>query len=204
MKLAKQMIKSAKEAGASLSKFQLYDAEEDKGKPHYEWVKKAELNFVQAKELFNYGESIGMEIFFSVFHPMYVEWCERIGVKRYKLACDFSDEATIWAVLNTRKPFYCSVLVNGRKWAVQNLLCVPSYPAHPSDLHLNLLDYFSGYSDHTIGLDACKIALARGAGIIEKHFILDRSIPSPEKDWAMDLKDLIELVRFEKVCQESL
>ena len=32
-----------------------------------------------------------------------------------------------------------------------------------------------GYSDHTIGIDMCLIAISRGAQIIEKHFTLDKS-----------------------------
>ena len=32
-----------------------------------------------------------------------------------------------------------------------------------------------GYSDHTIGIDTCLLAIARGAKIIEKHFTLDKS-----------------------------
>ena len=32
-----------------------------------------------------------------------------------------------------------------------------------------------GYSDHTIGIDTCLIAISRGAKVIEKHFTLDKS-----------------------------
>ena len=34
---------------------------------------------------------------------------------------------------------------------------------------------FYGYSDHTIGIDACLIAISRGAKMIEKHFTLDKT-----------------------------
>ena len=30
--------------------------------------------------------------------------------------------------------------------------------------------FFSGYSDHTIGISACLYAVSKGAKIIEKHF----------------------------------
>ena len=29
---------------------------------------------------------------------------------------------------------------------------------------------FDGYSDHTLGIEMCLIAISRGAKIIEKHF----------------------------------
>ena len=35
-------------------------------------------------------------------------------------------------------------------------------------------DYY-GYSDHTIGIETCLLAISRGAQIIEKHFTLDKS-----------------------------
>ena len=37
----------------------------------------------------------------------------------------------------------------------------------------NEYNVISGYSDHCIGWEACKIAVAMGAKIIEKHFTLD-------------------------------
>ena len=34
---------------------------------------------------------------------------------------------------------------------------------------------YDGYSDHSIGIETCLIAISRGAKIIEKHFTLDKS-----------------------------
>ena len=210
---AKEMIRMAKECGAGLSKFQLFDSSDDKGKPHYAWVKAHELTYEQAKELFDYGASIGQEVFFSVFGVQYVEWCERIGVKRYKLAYGESENlhhAKMHA-LDTLKP----VLLSRRGLMDTNtyippdrryLYCTPKYPALPTQFYLNQVSFtsFSGISDHTIGLDVAKIALARGAKIIEKHFCLEHNPDYPDDAWSMTPADLKELVRFEKVVQECL
>jgi len=209
------MISSAKQNGAGLVKFQLYNAEDDKKEPHYEWVKKAELTFDQAKELFDYGASIGMEVFFSIFGVKYMDWCEKIGVKRYKIACGMRDKEILKAIKNTGKELIIStagtpediasvtsfdeIMEHNIKW----LYCPPGYPSNPVKLSQVNFGYY-GLSDHSIGLDASKIAISRGAQIIEKHFILDRSIPSPESPWSMTPSELAELVRWEKVCQESL
>jgi sialic acid synthase SpsE len=59
------------------------------------------------------------------------------------------------------------------------LWCLSKYPCEPKDLK-NLPKNFNnslydGYSDHSIGIETCLIAIARGAKIIEKHFTLDKS-----------------------------
>ena len=56
-----------------------------------------------------------------------------------------------------------------------------------------------GYSDHTVGNDACVIAAALGARILEKHFTLDHDF-SPFRDHQLsaepaELSDLVERVR---------
>ncbi len=63
---------------------------------------------------------------------------------------------------------------------------------------------FDGFSDHTIGLDCAKIALARGAEIIEKHFTLDKSMYGPDHCLSMTPDELKELVRWEGICKECL
>lgn len=63
------------------------------------------------------------------------------------------------------------------------LHCVSNYPT--ADEHANLRaiaalrgllapEIALGYSDHTLGIDACMLAAALGAAIIEKHFTLDK------------------------------
>ncbi len=212
MALAKRMILSAKTNGAGLVKSQLYNAEDDKGKPNYDLIKKAELTFEQAKDLFDYGESIGIEVFFSVFGVQYVDWCERIGVKRYKLACEYREAEVVEAIAQTGKPVIISTRGDKRLPGSVNqpiwLYCIPDYPATIQDMPIfhdtDDWPYYNGFSDHTVGIDAAKIAIARGASIIEKHFILDRNSPAPDAPWSMTPGELAELVRWERVCKEAL
>ena len=60
------------------------------------------------------------------------------------------------------------------------LHCVSSYPAPDAEANLAAIPLLSrelgcliGYSDHTLGTEACVAAVALGARIIEKHFTLD-------------------------------
>jgi len=198
-----------KETGADLLvKFQLFDAEDDKGKPHYQWVKDHQLSYEQADMLFNFGKDCGIEVFFSVFGVKYVDWCERIGVKRYKVAAD------VFFRFVTDKPVIKSVHDYADLLRFQTvdavLYCPEGYPAKrmyffPGDFqeHDGYITY-QGFSDHAIGLDAAKIALARGAQIIEKHFLLEHNPAFPDNDWSMTQYDLFELVRWEKICRSVL
>jgi sialic acid synthase SpsE len=62
---------------------------------------------------------------------------------------------------------------------IQYLWCLSKYPTHPNDLKNLPKNFnnsiFSGYSDHSIGIETVLIAITRGAKIIEKHFTLDKS-----------------------------
>ncbi len=205
--MARQMIFSAKENGADLVKFQLFDAEDDKGKPWYEWVKLHELTFDQAKMLFDFGRRLGIEIFFSVFGVKFVGWCENIGFKRYKVACNFRDNLTLGAIKSTGKQVIISMesldSIDFRDFChIKRLYCVPKYPVKPVDINLRFIDDFEGFSDHTIGMDIAKIALGRGSQIIEKHFCLDRNSQAPDIAWSMIPEELRELKRWETLCNQ--
>ena len=218
MVIAKLLIKQAKEGGADLAKFQLYDTDNDfpftehvKGSMIYELGKEAELSFEQANELFCYGQEVGIEVFFSVFNVERVKWCEEIGVKRYKVAYSKRLDKPLMKLLITKgKLIYISLGFAiggmGEGQQLHYLFCIPQYPAPIGALHFSEGDFterYRGFSDHTIGLDASKIALARGAEIIEKHFALDHQT-GVDAPWSMDYEELKELKRWENVCKEVL
>lgn len=56
--------------------------------------------------------------------------------------------------------------------------CVSSYPCPKDNLNISFISklkkdiFITGYSDHSIGIDACVYAYSLGANIIEKHFTL--------------------------------
>jgi N,N'-diacetyllegionaminate synthase len=65
------------------------------------------------------------------------------------------------------------------------LHCVCAYPAPPGEVNLRAIPRMAaelgvpvGWSDHTLGPDACLAAAAIGARIIEKHFTLDKNFSS--------------------------
>ena len=86
------------------------------------------------------------------------------------------------------------------------LHCVSLYPtgltqANLSTMH-TLRDRFgltTGYSDHTLGIEAALVALGMGARILEKHFTLDKA-KSTFRDHALSA-DPLEMRRLAKVVR---
>lgn len=210
MDLARKLIALAKDNGADLAKLQLYDTNKLSKAPFrtkdvLKIVAEGELNKEQATDLFDYGASIGIEVFFSVADVERVGWCEEMGVRRYKIATTMRDSDTLNAVAKTGKPIIISsqTLFLSSLNIEANLYCVPQYPTLIEDVDFELMSYFDGFSDHTIGLDAAKIALTGGARVIEKHFAIDRET-GIDALWSMTPAELKELVGFSQdVCDSS-
>lgn len=207
MKLARTLIRLAKQNGADLAKFQLFDSQKYYGHPV-----KAELTKDQAFKLFEYGKQQSIEVFFSVFDVERVKWCEEMGVARYKVAsCMNHSRPLIDAVVATQKEF--SLSCHRREDAyvpesskIARLYCVALYPAELKYFHFGKIEFpseFQGLSDHSVGLDVCKMAIARGAGIIEKHFAIDHKT-GVDAEWSMTPTELRELRKFCDTVQKAL
>ena len=82
------------------------------------------------------------------------------------------------------------------------LHCIGAYPTPDDQACLSLIPFYNekykmpiGYSDHTVGLLAPLAAVGMGAVVIEKHFILDDSIPGGDRALSLTPKRMNELVR---------
>jgi N-acetylneuraminate synthase len=61
-----------------------------------------------------------------------------------------------------------------------------------------------GHSDHTPDLYTCFAAVALGAKIIEKHVILDKNQPGPDRDVSIEFSELSKLVDGIRKIEVSL
>lgn len=112
MQLARCLIEEAAAAGADVAKFQFFDISKYFG-PEFEWYDacmKARLDFEQASALKAHCDAVGIEFCASAFDVEGVEWCERLGVTRHKLAsrCIRQDDV-IQAMADTGKPMIVSL-----------------------------------------------------------------------------------------------
>jgi sialic acid synthase SpsE len=178
--LSYELMRQAKLAGADIAKFQLG------------WrAKTEEMNHITPEilmQLKRWSEYLGIELMFSVFTIEAYELLKPFDLPRYKIASRTVKEnpSLVERIINEGKPTIISLGMwegIGVPWKgrqnVTYLWCRSKYPCEPWDL-VGLPNTFNGepfvgYSDHTIGIDAAFLAIARGASIIEKHFTLDKS-----------------------------
>lgn len=91
------------------------------------------------------------------------------------------------------------------------LHCVVAYPTPSEEANLRAIQTIAGlgatvgYSDHTLGLDACPLAVAFGARVIEKHFTLDKNL-SDYRDHKLsaDPMEFSELVRRIRITEQMI
>ena len=205
IKLAKKMIEEAKACGADIAKIQLYDTDKIK-KPwqsRYFELKFSEIDFNEAKEIKEHCDKVGIEFMASAFDTERVEWLEKLGVKRHKIASrNIYDKELIRSMEKTGKPIIASLGLYKEDFfpKIKNcdfLYCVSEYPAT-----IKLKDFpitfnkYNGFSDHTNGMFWAKEAILRGAKIIEKHFTLNKSIPGCDQECSAEPVELRDFIRF--------
>lgn len=186
------------------------------GQTLYELYKQAYTPFEWHEELFAHARYLGIGIFSSPFCARGVELLEKLECPMYKIASfEITDIALISLVASTSKPIIISTGIATRELILDALEaceragnsditllhCVSEYPAKLEDANIlampNLARYGVKYglSDHTIGTsegdrgcaDLCAIlAASLGASMIEKHFIISRSLGGVDSHFSME------------------
>lgn len=174
----------------------------------YNLYKKAYTPWEWQPKLKKIAEDEGLICFSSPFDNTAVDFLEKMNVPAYKIASfEITDIPLIEYTASKMKPMIISTGIAGLadiEEAVQAcrrmgndmiilLKCTSSYPAPIEDANLltipNMRDIFAvevGLSDHTMGSAASIAAVALGAKVIEKHFILDRNIGGPDAPFSME------------------
>lgn len=183
----------------------------------YNLYKQAYTPWEWHQKLFDFARSIDIDIFSSPFDKSAVDFLEQFNPSAYKIASfEITDYELIKYTASKMKPIIISTgiatideiqdAVDICKAVGNNdiilLKCTSAYPAKLEDMNLamikNLTDTFgvlSGLSDHTLGTVAPVVATTFGAKIIEKHFILDKSIGGPDAAFSLDKQEFKTLVK---------
>ncbi len=176
-----ELIKQSKISGANICKFQLG------------WRDKPDeinqLDLEKVNQIITWCSYFDVEPMFSIVSKKAYDIFKQTNLKKIKIASRSLkfDLNLVQKIVeeNEDKKIYISLGMWEEKRLPFNqknidyLFCVSKYPTFSEDLKKFpkkfSKDNFVGYSDHTIGIDTCLLAIARGAKIIEKHFTLDKS-----------------------------
>ena len=190
---AKRLIDSAKSAGASGCKFQMFNS-------HRLWgdgrIAHLELNKAALVELANHAKQAGIEFLCTPFGIPEVDFLAPL-VKRMKIASGcIARYDLLAAVRKTKLPVILSTGMSDLddiRFALKHLgpdvtllHCTSSYPCPINAVNLKAIDTLRmfhlpvGYSDHTASIVVPIAAAARGAVVIEKHLTLDRNAAGPD------------------------
>lgn len=204
VEVAKTLVQRAAACGVDAVKFQTFQTRyfvSSRDQARYERLLQFELPYPAWEELAKVAKDLGL-LFFST--PLDLESAKFLKdlVDCYKIASgDNNFFPLIEQVCATGKPIILSTGLSDlsrvqqaqqfiqAQWSRHGLQpglailhCVSSYPVPAEQANLAAIPYLKsklgcavGYSDHTLGLEACTIALALGAQIIEKHFTLDKN-----------------------------
>lgn len=186
------------------------------GRNLYELYEEAHTPWEWHKELFNYARSIDIDIFSSPFDKSSVDFLETFNPSAYKIASfEITDYELIRYVASRGKPIIISTGIAYKEEIsdairickeegnedIILLKCTSEYPAPLSDANLKTIPdltkefgVVAGFSDHTLGSTAPIIAVALGAKVIEKHFIIEKSIGGADAGFSMEAKDFKEMV----------
>jgi pseudaminic acid synthase len=192
----------------------------------YDLYKEAYLPWEWHKELFKYARSIDIDIFSSPFDKSAVDFLEQFNPSAYKIASfEITDYELIRYTATKMKPIIISTgiatideiqdVVNICREVGNDdivlLKCTSAYPAKLEDANLTMIPslaqtfgVISGFSDHTLGTTAPIVATTLGAKVIEKHFILDKSIGGADADFSLDKQEFSDMIKAVRDTQKLL
>lgn len=192
----------------------------------YDLYKEAHTPWEWHKELFDYARKIGIDIFSTPFDKSAVDFLEQFEPSAYKIASfEITDYELVRYTASKMKPIIISTgiatmdeiqdAVDICRRVGNNdivlLKCTSAYPAPLEDANLltiaDMREAFGvkiGFSDHTLGHIAPVVAVTLGAKVIEKHFILDKSIGGADASFSLDYKEFAEMVKAIRECEKLL
>jgi pseudaminic acid synthase len=177
-------------------------------------------------ELFRVAKEEGLICFSSPFDKTSVDFLEQFDPPAYKIASfEIQDIPLIEYAASKGRPMIISTGIaelEDIELAVKTcheagnhnivlLKCTSSYPAPIEEANLltipDLKEKFQvevGLSDHTMGIVAPLVAVTLGARMIEKHFILNKSVGGPDASFSLDETEFTQMVNAIRNAEKAL
>lgn len=196
------------------------------GKNLYELYEEAYTPWEWHETLFKAAADEGLVCFSSPFDPTSVALLEELNTPAYKIASfEITDIPLIELVASKGKPVIISTGIAEEadirlalaachrmgNYDVALLKCTSSYPAPMNEANLVMVKdmaekfgVITGLSDHTMGSTAPIVATCFGGKIIEKHFILDRSIGGPDASFSMNEAEFTAMVQAVREAEQAI
>jgi sialic acid synthase SpsE len=224
MQVARKMIAVAAESGADYIKFQSWLSgnlitDDPSNRQYY---KERELSDQAHFELMDECRKHGISFLTTCFDIGRIDFLKKLGVREIKVA---SPDAGSYRMIEALKDNFDHLIVStgmsyesevrktadllkGRSFTL--LHCVSLYPTPPEKVNMARMDWLRqftpsvGFSDHTFGTDAAKLAIARGAAYVEKHFTLDRKMPGRDQPLSAEPAELKEICAFARTAEAMM
>jgi len=192
----------------------------------YQLYKQAYTPWEWHQAIFDEAKQVGIDCFSTPFDKTAVDFLEKMGNPIYKIASfEITDIPLIEYAASKHKPMIISTGIATPEdiqlaleachrvgnFDVTLLHCVSAYPAPLENVNLrtmmDMVDRYGvkvGLSDHTLGSDVAIAAVALSATVIEKHFILDRTIGGPDAAFSMQQDEFAAMVQSIRNVEKSL
>lgn len=196
------------------------------GDTYFQLYRKAYTPWEWHEEIFRAAKEEGLICFSTPFDKTAVDFLEDLGNPIYKIASfEITDIPLIKYIASKNKPVILSTgiameediklaletLRSGGCNDITLLKCTSAYPAPIEDANLMTIPDMKqrfgvkvGLSDHSEGSTVPMAAVALGAEVVEKHFIIDRSIGGPDSAFSMNVEEFAEMVKNVRQIEKAL
>lgn len=223
MNIARSMVETAAKAGVDCVKFQSWTADSLRKDftdyaATYARHKKTQLSDEDHQSLIEACRANKVDFLTTCFDLKRAPFLASLGLERIKVASP--DCGSVRLLETLMKHFKKLIVSTGmtpdeevlkavevtRGHDVVFLHCVSLYPTPLEKTNLRRMDWLKslgvrvGLSDHSLGTQAGKAAIARGAEALEKHYTLSRALPGKDQAMSMEPSEFAELCRFNADC----
>jgi pseudaminic acid synthase len=172
------------------------------------------------------AEKLGLVFFSTPFDKTAVDFLSQLDVTFYKIASfEITDISLIEYAASKGKPMIISTgiatladideAINAcRRVGNEQIIllkCTSSYPAPLEEANLKNIPALEqifgcpvGLSDHTLGISVPVAAVALGAKVVEKHFILSKNIETPDREFSLSPNEFKSMVKAIRETEKAL